>query len=291
MSIEASAGESTTASSESVSPSATADPANPGVPSSTSESPVGKETPSPQSPEQKESLLGPDLIMGKFKTQADLEKAYENAEKLISGKFDAETVRKLAEEHNLFPKAPETYADLDKRAEALGLDNSIEGNITKFRDLAREHNLSQEAVDKFLDLHGEAVTHAYNYLKTRYGVDDRTLEQQQATLQKMWGDDFDSNRTAVNAWRKANIQPVIRTALGNRPEGMDLMLKWMKADGGPTPITEGEGSVADTQSLESRLSEIYRSDAFNNRRHKDNAKAHAEADRIIAKQLERAKKR
>jgi len=229
-----------------------------------------------------------ELILGKFKNQDDLINSYQNLEKMLSGKFDDDMVRNMAMERGLIQTAPETYADLDKQAEELGLNYGVENGLAAYQEWGKSHNLSQDAMQAGLQLYHQEMQNMYAFMKQTHGIDDRNMQEKSQALKDLWGKDYERNRTAATQWGKANLDPVVLNALAMHPEGMDFVNSLRLKSADASPITDSDVPAQRVGDLQGNISELMRGEAYNNPRHPAHAEVHSRIDKLMEMKLRRA---
>lgn len=266
-------------------------------------SPVGVETagsnPVVQSPGQSESpseyagnLLAEEtaetetkLLAGKYKSADELEKGYNNLLKHLQNKnpdfVDPNNPADPAEVEVF------EYQGVPELAEELGLEygDGSEG-MNEFLDIAKEGKLRQDIVNRLARHHAKQMDKAIDYQLHTHGIDQRTMLERKAELQKVWGKDFERNSNAVTKWSKANLDPGIWGPLVTTPMGMQLLNTFRLNRGDHAMITDADSSGHDVLTdLAVKLQEVIKSDAYRNSEHPLHKQAHDQREALIQKKL------
>lgn len=234
----------------------------------------------------------PELIAGRFKTQEDLLQAWEHQNEIIKGRVNDlpdDELKEIAKEKGFINEPPEKYENSAEMMAEHGIepfpDDAPEWE--GFYNDIREAGFTQSQMETMFKIGGPWVQAQIAKLGPEVNVED-----QQNELREEWGDAYEANEKAITAYATANIpsdllyKPLGKTALGHK------LLKTLmdKAKGG-APITKTDRVVTtgDPAKLDDEISEIMKSDAYQNKNSPDYTATNAKVDKML-KDLEAIRK-
>lgn len=177
---------------------------------------------------------------GKFKTVEDLEKGFNEAQKLL------QTERDIPDEY-LYENSIKD-AGLD-----IGDAEAWESDMSELRD----NGFSQKQVDFMLSKLG-GLLHA----ERQASGPPMDLATEQEGIKEVWGDDFQAKSDELKTWIKSGrIHPdIYKKPLGLTKEGWMFLEQMMINERGPNPLV---GTNPKVQSLDADLAIIHADPVYN----------------------------
>jgi len=188
-----------------------------------------------EQPSQTASEERANWLPEKFKTPEDLAKSYTELEK------------KMAE----MPKAPKDYNwDFTQNLD-LDITNDVETK-KEAEDLFRSLNMSQKQIEGVVALYKDQLGHIDEaYQKNMPARAD--LDQENATLKKQWGTEYDSKLEAVKKFAGKLPPHVLTMPLTDTADGLEILYNMMESGKVPNPITNTATRTEDVMGIREKI--------------------------------------
>jgi hypothetical protein len=185
----------------------------------------------PVSAEAKEAAKAANSapILGKFKTQADLEKAYTELQQQLHNPSNKESAA-VSDDFDLLG----AFKEAGLPYEAKDGDPASDESLKEFKTALKEEGFTPKQVSKMLAWQKEWAED----IVQKYGpqVD---VAAEKAALMKAWGDEAEQKYVAVKQWAGKELpeelltKPLLATA-----KGAEFIAQLMQQRSGPVPITD-----------------------------------------------------
>lgn len=204
------------------------------------------------------------LILGKYKTHDELERAYKELEKMKAP-----------------AKVPDEYEFEEGFLENSGLVVNDENNFNGIMEDFKNHGITQDQANYLLGLYGQTIN---AYVANQGPQVNREAELK--TLEGEWGKDANERIRSVASWSRTNLPAdVLTRPLAETAEGIKFLESMMANQRGPSPMTDAAPKSTDPITLKGELESLVRSSEYKGTG--DKARALQKRAQEIAEKLDR----